>query len=64
MQYMTTEEKAEQLGITRRRVLVLLKDKRFPGAMKRGRDWLIPGDTMPDERHEGPPMHFRMMDKG
>ncbi len=63
MHYITTEEKAQQLGITRRRVLVLLKENRFEGAEKKGRDWIIPENVMPEERHEGPAMHFRMMTK-
>jgi excisionase family DNA binding protein len=39
---MTVPEAAALLGISRQRVLKLLRDGRIPRARKRGRDWLIP----------------------
>ncbi len=57
----TTAEKAQQMGVTRRRVLNLIAQGRFKSARKKGRDWLIDADDLPDERHDGPPMMFRMM---
>ena len=39
---LSTKEVAQKLGITRRRVQHLTSKGRFPGAFKKGRDWLIP----------------------
>lgn len=39
---MTVPEAATRLGVSRQRVLKLLRDGRIPEARKRGRDWLIP----------------------
>lgn len=40
MDYLTTEQAGEALGVTRQRVLVLIREGRLP-ARKVGRDWLI-----------------------
>jgi excisionase family DNA binding protein len=61
---MTTEEKAQQLGVTRRRILALIKNGRFKTAQKRGMIWFVHHDDFPDDRHDGPTLGFRMMDKG
>jgi hypothetical protein len=60
---MTTEEKAQQMGVTRRRILALIKNGRFKSAHKRGMIWFVDHDDFPDDRHDGPTLGFRMMDK-
>ena len=40
MDYLTTEQAGETLGVTRQRVLALIREGRLP-ARKVGRDWLI-----------------------
>lgn len=40
MDYLTTQEVAEKLGVSRQRVVVLIQAGRLP-ATKAGRDWLI-----------------------
>ena len=40
MDHLTTQQASEVLGVTPRRVLALIKNKRLP-AIKVGRDWLI-----------------------
>jgi len=40
MDYLTTEQASEVLGVTRQRVLALIRERRLP-AKKIGRDWLI-----------------------
>jgi len=40
MGFLTTNETAERLGVTRRRVLALITDERLP-AQKFGRDYMI-----------------------
>jgi excisionase family DNA binding protein len=43
---LTTHEAAKQLGVTPRRIQKLIADKRIPGAVKPGHDWIIPDDFM------------------
>ena len=43
--YITSQQLADRLGVTRNRVLLLLSQGRITGAMKHGRDWLIPADA-------------------
>ena len=45
MDYMTTSEIAKVWGITSRRVQILCKENRIPGASKLGYMWLIPKDA-------------------
>jgi len=40
MDYVTTQQAGEILGVTSQRVLALIRDERLP-AIKVGRDWLI-----------------------
>ena len=40
--YLTVAQVAERLGVSRRRVVALVKVGRFPHAEKPARDWLIP----------------------
>ena len=42
MQYETAAQMAERLGVTVRIVQLWAKNDRLPGAIKQGRDWLIP----------------------
>lgn len=44
-EYISTQDAADKLGISRSRVLKLIKDKRLP-ATKLGRDWLIDPDNL------------------
>ena len=46
MKILNTQQAAALLGITRRRVVALLKAGRIPGARKLGRDWIIPEDSL------------------
>jgi hypothetical protein len=45
MSYKTTIQKAIEWGVTRGRVHQLLVAGKIPGAMRVGRDWLIPEDA-------------------
>jgi hypothetical protein len=45
MSYKTTIQKAIEWGVTRGRVHQLLVAGKIPGAMRIGRDWLIPEDA-------------------
>jgi len=38
----STTQAAEQIGLTQGRIRQLLREERIPGALKVGRDWLIP----------------------
>ena len=44
--YMTVTEAATELGISRRRVLKLIEDKRLRGAIKFGQMWMIPNKAV------------------
>ncbi len=48
--YMTAPQAAEYLGLTRNRVGRLCIDGRFAGAVKIGRNWIIPRNAV--EHHE------------
>jgi ribosomal protein L1 len=58
----TSDQKAEQLGLTRGRVLVLARQGRFKSARKIGRDWIFDADELPDKKQtaRGPQMQFYM----
>ncbi len=45
MKYMTTKEASKKWNITDRRIRVLLNENRIEGAVKVGRNWLIPFDA-------------------
>lgn len=45
MEYISAKEQAEIWGISKRRVAVLCKEGRVPGATMVGNMWLIPKDT-------------------
>ena len=45
MDYITTGQAAEKWGVTARQVQLYLKDNRIKGAVRPGREWLIPKDA-------------------
>ena len=45
MKYMSTSEAGQKWGISKRRVIVLCKEERIPGAQMAGRNWIIPEDV-------------------
>ena len=53
MELLTTSEMAERWNISRRRVTSFCQEGRIPGAMLKGRTWLLPADTErpEDNRH-------------
>ncbi len=62
MDLFTTKQKAEQLGLTGGRVLVLARQGRFEHAQKIGRDWLFDPDELPSPKKtkRGPTMQLHM----
>lgn len=46
MNYLTAKQFVEKWGISERRIIKLCQDKRISGAIKEGRIWKIPEDTM------------------
>ncbi len=49
MEYFTTVEMSEKWNITSRRIGVLCSEGRIDGAIKKGKTWLIPSDTVKPE---------------
>ncbi len=45
MEYLTTVEMSKKWNISSRRIGVLCTEGRIEGAVKKGKMWLIPGDT-------------------
>ena len=45
MEYLSIKQTSEKWGITVRRIQVLCKEGRIPGAAKIGSYWAIPADT-------------------
>ncbi len=45
MEYMSISQAAEKWGITPRRIQVLCKQERIPGATRIGYVWAIPAET-------------------
>ena len=45
MEYMSITQAAEKWGITPRRIQVLCKEERVPGAIRIGDVWAIPADA-------------------
>jgi excisionase family DNA binding protein len=43
---MTSKQVAEKLKVSTRRVRALLESGRFPGAVREGRDWLVPNSAV------------------
>ena len=51
MEFLTTKEISKQWDISARRVVILCEDGRVPGAVKKGKTWLIPSSTEnPEDR--------------
>jgi len=46
MEYVTAREIAEKWGVSLRYVQALCQKSRIPGAQRKGRDWVIPGDAV------------------
>ena len=46
MEYLTTVEMSEKWNITSRRISILCAEGRVEGAIKKGKTWLIPSDTL------------------
>ena len=50
MNYLTSIETAERLGISSRRVALLCSEGRVEGSVKKGKTWLIPDNAKkPDD---------------
>lgn len=54
MDYLTTTETAAELGVSRQRIRQFIDEDRLPGAIKAGRDWLIPKDALEAVRERKP----------
>ena len=56
-EYMTTKEASEKWDITERRINVLCKEGRIPGAYKEDKRWVIPMNAVKpaDKRLKGEP---------
>ena len=46
MGYLTAKQFSERWGITERRIIKLCKENRITGAVKNGKIWIIPEDTL------------------
>lgn len=63
MKYMTTSEASNKWGISDRRIRVLLNEGRIEGAIKTGRNWMIPKDAnKPVDLREKTIFDFRGLD--
>ena len=51
----TPEDLALEWGLTARRVQYLCREGRIEGAVKKGRQWLLPADTKKPERQKSGP---------
>lgn len=50
MDYLTTAELSKIWGISSRRISLLCADERIPGAVKKGKTWLVPANaTKPED---------------
>lgn len=49
MDYLTTAELSKVWGISARRISLLCAEERIPGAIKKGKTWLIPMDSKKPE---------------
>lgn len=51
----TSDELAEEWGLTSRRVQIMCKEGRLIGAVKKGHQWMIPADVKrPEKLRSGP----------
>lgn len=46
MEYLTSPEMSEKWGISSRRISLLCANGRIKGAIKKGKTWLIPSNTI------------------
>jgi len=51
-EFLTVKQVAEREGLSTRRVRVLASQGRFPGALKVGRDWLLPVASVEQWRND------------
>ena len=49
MEYLTSPEMSEKWGISSRRISLLCANGRIKGAIKKGKTWLIPSNTIKPE---------------
>ena len=49
MDYLTTSELSKLWGISSRRISLLCAEERIPGAIKKGKTWLVPSDAQKPE---------------
>ncbi|MBR2949519.1 MAG: helix-turn-helix domain-containing protein [Lachnospiraceae bacterium] len=49
MDYLTTSELSKLWGISSRRISLLCAEERIPGAVKKGKTWLVPSDAQKPE---------------
>ena len=66
MNYESSRQTAERLGVSVHTVQKWARENRIPGALRRGRAWLIPADFVPTDRQEAQPERDRLqfMPKG
>ena len=55
MNFESAQKAADRLGVTIRTIRKWAKEDRIPGAVRRGRSWMIPADFVPAERQEAQP---------
>jgi len=58
MALLNSDQAAQELGVTQRRVLQFCTEGRVKGARKIGRDWIIPSPIKVKPRSRGPTMRF------
>ena len=49
MDYLTTSDLSKLWGISSRRISLLCAEERIPGAVKKGKTWLVPSDAQKPE---------------
>ena len=54
MNFETTQQAADRLGISIHTVRKWAKEDRIPGAVRNGRSWMIPADFKPSDLRQAP----------
>ena len=57
MNYESSWQAADRLGVSIHTIQKWARENRIPGAMRRGRLWMIPVDFVPTDRQEAQPKH-------
>ena len=57
MNYESSRQAADRLGVSIHTIQKWARENRIPGAMRRGRLWMIPVDFVPADRQEAQPKH-------